>query len=210
MTTPDAGDLLELVLASGQHTDSVAVGVLDAALGEFLDYGLRRTNVDMVARRAGVSRATLYRRFDNKDALVQAVLIRECRRFFVSIVEAIGPLPTVEQRLVEGFVTGVRYARTDPLLTRLLSSDPEALLPYLTVNGELVVAVARDFLVWQGNQVPGGVSAVDGRTPDGVAELFVRLALSFTLTPQSCIPLDDDEQVREFARNYLAPLVRQG
>ncbi|MQA07664.1 MAG: TetR family transcriptional regulator [Pseudonocardiaceae bacterium] len=198
-----------MVLASGQRTDSVAEGVLDAALEEFLDYGLRRTNVDMVARRAGVSRATLYRRFDNKDALVQAVLVRECRRFFTSIVEVVGPLPTVEDRLVEGFVVGVRYARADRLLTRLLASDPEALLPYLTVNGELVVAVARDFLVWQGNQLPGGVSSVGGRTPEGVAELFVRLAISFTLTPQSSIPLENDAQVRAFARDYLAPLLRE-
>ncbi|WP_207894521.1 TetR/AcrR family transcriptional regulator [Tamaricihabitans halophyticus] len=208
MTTPESSELLGLVLASARDTDRVGAGVLDAAFEEILTYGLRRTSVDMVARRAGVSRATLYRRFDGKDTLVQAVLVRECQRFFDSIVTAIGPLPTVEERLVEGFVVGVRYARTDPLLSRLLASDPEALLPYLTVNGELVVAVARDFLVWQGDQVPGGVEPVDGRTPEGVAELFVRLAISFTLTPQSSIPLGDDEEVRRFARDYLAPLLR--
>jgi AcrR family transcriptional regulator len=203
----DASALLELVL-SAEGADPVAETILDAAHAEFLAYGLRRTNVDVVAKRAGVSRATLYRRFDGKDALVQAVLVRECRRFFTSIVEATGHLSTVEERLVEGFVVGVRYAREDKLMNRLLASDPEALLPYLTVNGGLVVAVARDFLVQQGEQQHGELPSIEGRTPAGVAELFVRLAISFTLTPQSGIPLGTDAEVRAFAANYLAALMR--
>jgi AcrR family transcriptional regulator len=195
--------LLDLVLAE-PSTDEVGESVLDTALAEFLAYGLRRTTVDVVAKRAGVSRATLYRRFDGKDALVSAVLVRECRRFFRSVAAAVAGLSTVEDRLVEGFAVGVRYVRADRLLNRLLASDREALLPYLTTNGELVVAAARDFLVRQG----GARAAADGRTQEGVAELFVRLAISFTLMPGSAIPLDTDDQVRDFARAYLAPLMR--
>jgi AcrR family transcriptional regulator len=195
--------LLDLVLAD-PSTDEVGESILDTALEEFLTYGLRRTTVDVVAKRAGVSRATLYRRFDGKDALVQAVLVRESRRFFGSIADAVAGVSTVEERLVEGFVVGVRYARADRLLNRLLASDPEALLPYLTTNGALVVAAARDFLVRQG----GSRAPVGDRTPEGVAELFVRLAISFTLMPESAIPLESDEEVRVFARAYLAPLMR--
>ncbi|HEY0453779.1 TetR family transcriptional regulator [Actinophytocola sp.] len=198
--------LLDLVLAE-PDTDAVGESIVDAALAEFLTYGLRRTNVDVVARRAGVSRATLYRRFDGKDALVQAVLVRESRRFFASIAEAVAGLDTAEERLVEGFVVGVRYARTDRLLNRLLAADPEALLPHLTTNGGLVVAAARDFLV---QQAPDEPAPSDDRTPAGAAEVFVRLAISFTLMPESAIPLDTDEAVRTFARAYLAPLMRSG
>jgi AcrR family transcriptional regulator len=194
--------LLELVLAE-PSTDRVGESIVDAALTEFLAYGLRRTNVDVVARRAGVSRATLYRRFEGKDALVQAVLVRESRRFFSSIADAVAGIESPEERLVEGFVVGVRYAREDRLLNRLLASDPEALLPYLTTNGALVVAAARDFLVRQAPEVP-----VADRTPAGVAELFVRLAISFTLMPDGAIPLSTDDDVRAFARAYLAPLMR--
>lgn len=199
--------MLDLVLTAGHESDPVSESILDGALAEFLAYGLRRTNVDSVAKRAGVSRATLYRRFESKDVLVQAVLVRECRRFFGSIAAAVDKLPTVRERLVEGFVVGMRYTRRDPLLSRLLSTDPEALLPYLTVNGGLVVAAARDFLVSQAEGLPGGDKPVDGRDPAGVAELFVRLAISFALTPDSCIPLDDDESVRAFAISYLAVLM---
>ncbi len=207
VTSAEPNALLDLVLTAGLVSDPVSETILDAALAEFLDYGLRRTNVDAVAKRAGVSRATLYRRFENKDVLVQAVLVRESRRFFGSIAAAVNKLPTARERLVEGFVVGMRYTRRDPLLSRLLSTDPEALLPYLTVNGGLVVAAARDFLVSQAEGLPGGDKPVDGRDPAGVAELFVRLAISFTLTPDSCIPLDDDDSVRAFARSYLAVLM---
>jgi AcrR family transcriptional regulator len=203
MSEANRPTLLDLVLAD-PSTDEVGESILDTALEEFLTYGLRRTTVDVVAKRAGVSRATLYRRFDGKDALVQAVLVRESRRFFGSIADAVAGLSTVEERLVEGFVVGVRYARADRLLNRLLASDPEALLPYLTTNGALVVAAARDFLVLQG----GSGAPVGDRTPEGVAELFVRLAISFTLMPESAIPLESDGQVRAFARAYLAPLMR--
>src|SRR5262249_44055710 len=105
----DASALLDLVLADDGRSDPAGEAILDAALHESLACGLRRTNVDVVAKRAGVSRATLYRRFDGKDALVQAVLVRECRRFFTSVAAATDGLSTVEERLVEGFVVGVRY-----------------------------------------------------------------------------------------------------
>jgi hypothetical protein len=40
--------------------------------------------------------------------------------------------------------------------------------------------------------------------------VFVRLAISFTLMPDGAIPLSSDDEVRAFARAYLAPLLRSG
>lgn len=178
--------------------------ILDATVEELRAYGLRRTSVDNVARRAGLSRATVYRRFENKSVLVQAALVRESARFFGEIVAAIGPLPTVAERLVEGFVVGLRKVRTDALLTRLLISDPEELLPYLTLRGAGVIAAASEFLVDQYRQVaPRPI----GRDPRVLAEMLVRLAISFTLTPAGVVAVDDDAAVREFAKSYLAPLL---
>lgn len=179
--------------------------ILDAAVEELRAYGLRRTSVDNVARRAGLSRATVYRRFESKNVLVQAALVRESARFFGEIVAAIGPLPTPNERLVEGFVVGLRRVRTDALLARLLVSDPEELLPFLTLRGAGVIAAASEFLVDQYRAVarpqPGG------RDPRVLAEMLVRLAVSFTLTPDGAIAVHDDAAVREFARCYLAPLL---
>jgi Zn-dependent peptidase ImmA (M78 family) len=42
--------------------------------------------------------------------------------------------------------------------------------------------------------------------PDAVAEVLVRITLSFLVTPDSCIPLDSERQARAFARRFLVPL----
>jgi AcrR family transcriptional regulator len=180
--------------------------ILDAAVEELRAYGLRRTSVENVAYRASLSRATVYRRFESKNALVQAALVRESARFFGEIVAAIGPLLTAEERLVEGFVVGLRKVRTDALLTRLLISDPEELVPYLTLRGAGVIAAASEFLVEQYRLV-AGPTPTEGRDPRVVAEMLVRLAISFTLTPDGVVPVDDDAAVRAFAKSYLVPLL---
>ena len=59
--------------------------ILDAAVVEFERHGFRRVALDDVARRAGVSRTTIYRRFANKDELVGAVIERENVRLFADI-----------------------------------------------------------------------------------------------------------------------------
>ncbi|WP_131822919.1 helix-turn-helix domain-containing protein, partial [Mycobacteroides chelonae] len=51
--------------------------ILAAAKLEFELIGIRRSSMGDVARRAGIARATLYRRFPGKDNLVQAVATRE-------------------------------------------------------------------------------------------------------------------------------------
>ncbi|QFG22817.1 TetR/AcrR family transcriptional regulator [Actinomadura sp. WMMB 499] len=197
-----------LISPSGpeEETEELTTRILDAALAEFGAYGLRRTNVDSVARRAELARATVYRRFAGKNDLMQAVAIREGRRAMVAMVRAAEGRPTVEERLVEGFVTGIGLARANPLLARLISSEPEIVLPYLTTESRFV-AFARDFLAEQFRRSPGP-SAV--ASPDAAAELIVRLAMSFFLDPQSCIPLETENDLRTFARTYLVPLLRAG
>lgn len=175
--------------------DGVGVRIMDAALAEYLAHGFRRTSVDDVARRAGLGRATIYRRFATRDDLVNAVLTRECRRLFADIAAAGEGLPTVADQLVEGFVAGLRNARSQPLLHRMITTEPEAWLPFLTTSGGPTIAVLREFLVQQYRITPE------------VAEIVVRLSISLVLTPDSCLAFGTDEEARATARRYLAPLV---
>src|SRR5215469_15919067 len=129
MTAAATSNLLTVIL-DGPDIDDVSVRILDAALAEYLAHGFRRTSVDDVARRAGLGRATIYRRFATRDELVNAVLTRECRRLFTDIAAAGEGLPTVADQLVEGFVAGLRNARSQPLLHRMITTEPEAWLPF--------------------------------------------------------------------------------
>lgn len=55
--------------------------ILDAAADLFLHYGYDKTTVSDIARRAGVSKGAIYLHFDSKDALLEALIIRELMNY---------------------------------------------------------------------------------------------------------------------------------
>src|SRR3990170_2293305 len=67
--------------------------LLDAAVEQFVLTGVRRTSADDIARRAGVNRATLYRRLGTKDQIVSQAILQETSRVLARITDAIGEVP---------------------------------------------------------------------------------------------------------------------
>jgi AcrR family transcriptional regulator len=204
-------DLLRMAQARdhGEDADAVTERILDAALGQFEDFGLRRSTMEDIARRCGLSRITIYRRFPKKENLIEAVVLRELRNFLGDLVSVGAPGATPEDRMVERVAFALLYLRNHPLLRRLLRTEPEAILPSLTVNGGPVVDLAREhsaaLIRWDlfGSQAP---PAETERRIQTVAELGVRIVLSFILTPSSAIPMDTLEDARAFARDLIAPV----
>jgi AcrR family transcriptional regulator len=201
--------LREASLAAGDGGyDARAMEIIDAALRQFELFGIARSTVDDIARRAKVSRVTVYRRFPGKDALVNAVILRELRRFLAELDAVVKAHEDNDERLVEGFLFTLGAIRSNRLLQRLLESEPEAVLPYLTTNGSLVIGAGRDYLA--GYLIDIAAEFDDERSEEElltVAEIVVRLILSFLLTPQTTIDFDDPEQGRGFAQRYLRPLL---
>ncbi|TCO65812.1 TetR/AcrR family transcriptional regulator [Actinocrispum wychmicini] len=185
-------------------TDESTVRILDAALEVYEEFGLRRSSVDDVARRAGLGRATVYRRFPQKGDLIAAVGLREVERFLDAVDVEISKAPSAEERMITGFVAVVRGLRRHPLLNRLLSSEPEAILPGLTLSGGPVIALARSYLVdkIRADQDAGLLPFFDA---EPLAEMLARLIHSMVLTPEGCIPCEDEREMRAFARTYLVP-----
>ncbi|MEU8341323.1 transcriptional regulator, TetR family [Actinomadura meyerae] len=200
-TTSDG--LLARLAEPDTGADDLDTRILDAALAEFETYGLRRVSVEDVAKRAGVARTTIYRRFTNKEQLLQAVILRECHRFLTAIAEATEDLGSAEEAVVEGFVVGLRSARTHPLMRRVLESEPEAFLPQLSMNGGAVMLAARDILADRLRRARPG----DAQDYDTVAEVLLRLAVSLLLVPGGGLRLDDEDATRAFARDYLTRML---
>ncbi|MDF6017548.1 TetR/AcrR family transcriptional regulator [Streptomyces sp. JH34] len=201
--------LLARALGETPPSDALSEQILDAAREQFMTFGLRRSTVDDVAKRAKVSRVTVYRRIGNKDSLVSACLLREYRRFVKDVDEAVAALPTMEDRLVAGFVTVLRHIREHPLVGGLLKLEPEIMLPFLTLESGPAFLAMRGYLADRLRHA----QRAEGRPetdPTPVAELMVRITVSFLLNPVSSFELDDDEQVGAFARRYLAPLLSVG
>ena len=120
-------------MTSSRHIDSPdpdAV-VLDAARASILAVGFRRSTLTDIAKRAGVSRMTIYRRWDDMQAVLADLLVREwdaALRDALAETSTGSPTPAA---LADGVVRTVRLLRDDELFARIVDVDPELLLPYL-------------------------------------------------------------------------------
>lgn len=187
--------------------DEITTRLLDAAHDQFCRMGVKRSTMADVAKLAGLSRITLYRRFATKDALFEQVVRREFRRYFDRFAADVSKAETVQDRVVEGFASSLRAIRDNPLIGGLLSTEPDAVLPSMLFDGGRTLAVVRQFVAGRlrAEQHAGTVAAeVDA---DLVAELMVRTCASFLAIPSFVVDLDDEARVRAVARRFLVPML---
>jgi AcrR family transcriptional regulator len=147
---------------------------------------------------------TLYRYFGSKDELVRSIILAEADRFFVALAETVAARATAEERVIEGFAFALEYLRGHVLFQRLLRTEPEALLPHLVRDNNLV-AVARATVA-----ALIADERMSDRDAEGIAELLARLVLSLALNPDSALGVEDHEGARRLARRYLVPALRAG
>ncbi|MEU3548118.1 TetR/AcrR family transcriptional regulator [Streptomyces longwoodensis] len=114
---------------SGGGSDNDAV--LDAVRDCVLAVGVRRTTLADVARRAGVSRMTLYRRWPDLRSLVGDLMTREWIAVATAAMPDAAPGTGTRARIVDGLVAGVGAFRAHPLFRKIVDVDPELLLPYV-------------------------------------------------------------------------------
>ena len=187
--------------------DAISERVLDATLDLAAASGIRNLTMDDVARRAGVGRMTVYRRFGDKTRLVEALAVREGRRCLAELDAAARPDQPIADQVAEGFVTSVRLAREHPLLNRLARIEPESVLRALTADGGAMFALARAFLA-ERLRAAQKAGTLDRKVAvDEAAELLVRLSFSFALIEDSVLPLEDPDRARDVARRLIAPIL---
>ncbi|MGH2723366.1 MAG: TetR/AcrR family transcriptional regulator [Actinomycetota bacterium] len=175
--------------------------ILDAALQAVSTFGLSRFTMDDVARAAGMSRQTVYRYFDSKDDLVMAVVYREEEAFLEGVRAAFGRHRDLEPAMREAMLFCLRAAREHPLLDRLLASEPEVLLPYLTTRGAGLVARGRSTL----EELVAGRPGVRPELVHRAADIATRAIVSYTLTPSE----DDPREIAGETARLLTAAVRK-
>ncbi|GAA1669448.1 TetR/AcrR family transcriptional regulator [Fodinicola feengrottensis] len=201
-------DLLQQALAAELPDDATAERILGAAFEQAEDFGLRRFTIDEVARRVGVSRVTVYRYFPKKDLLLNALLMRELRRFLTKVDAVLAAQSTPDAKLVEGLVFCLEFLRGHKVLNRLLRTEPELILPLLTVKAGDVLAAARGWIAGHIRaEIAAGRLALPDEDVEGVAELIARNVLSLVLTRDTVLPIDSPSGRRRIAELYLAPIV---
>ncbi|WP_418002835.1 TetR/AcrR family transcriptional regulator [Mycobacterium sp. PDNC021] len=182
--------------------------ILEAAQDEFSISGIQRTNMDAVARNAGVSRATLYRRFPTKASLLDAVVVR-AGLWGGKRIARMTEGQTPQEAVVTAFVESARMLRSVPFFSELLD-----FVVSKHVDGDRM-------LTHLFNKYQFGSTFVHGMTltlrragatmPDDelhvVAEMMFRMAVSITLSPSPAMDILNQKAMANFVRQYLAPMV---
>lgn len=185
---------------------SASERIARAALEQFTDFGIRRTSLEDIARRAGLSRVTVYRNVGGKDEVLRLVMTREAQRAMEELDLALAGEQEAGRTIEIGFAFLVRFVRDHPLFDRLLRTEPETLLPSLTVEGGAFLSFYRTLIAarWRTLQAVGSIAPVD---LERAADAAARLAISLVLTPSSLVDADDPDAVAAFAREVLLPML---
>lgn len=129
-----------------RRTAVAADRILDAADELFTHQDAATVGMNEVARAAGCSRATLYRYFENRDALHTAYVHRETHRVFHQMGDLIGNVTDPRDRLLEGVVATLRNVRESPALSSWFASAQRPIGGEIAERSEVIRALSEAFL----------------------------------------------------------------
>ncbi|MFF4504524.1 TetR/AcrR family transcriptional regulator [Streptomyces sp. NPDC001401] len=175
-----------------RHNSSDSDAVLDAVRDCVLAVGVRRTTLTDVARRAGVSRMTLYRRWPDVRTLVGDLMTREWVDVATRAIPERRPEADARSLLVEGLVAGVESFRAHPLFRKIVDVDPELLLPYvLDRRGASQIALLE--LLADGLKEGHADGSVRVGHPERQARSLLLIVQSFTLSLRTMTDEEDPD-----------------
>jgi AcrR family transcriptional regulator len=125
----------------GEGSDKRA-RILDAALGLFLRYGVKRTSIDDVAREAGIAKGTVYLYYESKTVLFAAIAGRLCADVLAAARRVLQEKAQLTEKLVDFLDAYVgkmhRVAAQSPHVEELtLTKESVAAATYAEFNLEM-------------------------------------------------------------------------
>lgn len=184
-------------------TDDPRERVLAGAYACVARFGMGKTTIDDVVKESGVSRASIYRLFPGgKDQLLRETVGWEMNHFFARLAEHVYDEPDFATLLERGLVFAHDSLRDHEVLQKVLVTEPERLLPLLTVEQHRVLRFITAFLLPYLEREQDA-----GRLRDGVelavaADYVARMILSLIGSPGRW-DMDDADDVRRLVREEL-------
>ncbi|WP_304117081.1 TetR/AcrR family transcriptional regulator [Mycolicibacterium bacteremicum] len=191
-------------ISNDEANGPVGDRILDAAASCVLAYGVDRVTLAEIARRAGVSRPTVYRRFPDTQSILAALLTDRV----VRILDDAGDHEIGREALVSRIVGVAGRLQHDDIVMSVLHNAPELAMVYIaerlgTSQQILIDAVAGQLKLAQEN---GSVRAGD---PRRLAAMCLLITQSTVQSAQMVEPiLDADALAAELAHalnGYLQP-----
>ena len=184
-----AGDWL-----AARRTEVAADRILDAAGELFAHKEAAAVGMHEIASAAGCSRATLYRYFENREALYTAYVHRESYRLYREMTEQINSVVDPRDRLIEGMLASLRNVRESPALASWFATSQRPIGAEMAEQSEVIRALTEAFVISLG---PDDPELVAHR-----ARWLVRVMTSLFLFPGH-----DDDDERAMLEEFVVPIV---
>lgn len=149
------------------------------------DHGFARLSLEDVARRAGLSRQTVYRYFPSKGSLVEATVLREEQVFIANMISAADRQRELESALRAAIEAAMHTGQAHALLNRLLATEPESLVALVTTDRGPVLSAARQALQ---EIVSGWLPRAPKARLMMAADAVARLLVSYVVNPPADAP----------------------
>lgn len=187
-----AGDWL-----AARRTEVAADRILDAAGELFARKEAATVGMHEIASAAGCSRATLYRYFENRDALYTAYVHRESYRLYSEMTDQINALTDPRERLIEGMLASLRNVRESPALASWFATTQRPIGAEMAEESEVIKALTEAFVISLG---PDDPELVAHR-----ARWLVRVMTSLMLFPGH-----DEDDERSMLEEFVVPILLPG
>ena len=179
---------------AAHRSEAAADRILDAAAELYTERDSNSIGMNEIARAAGCSRATLYRYFDNREALRNAYVHRETHRLSEAIDDRIHDIEDPRERLVAGIVTTLRLVRESPALSAWFATTAPPIGAELAEQSDVIAALANAFVNSLGPEHPANVA--------GRGRWLVRVITSLLIFPGH-----DEADEKAMLAEFVAPVV---
>jgi AcrR family transcriptional regulator len=182
--------------SNGESTD-IGDRILDAAASCVTAYGVQRVTLAEIARRAGVSRPTVYRRWTDTRQILAALLTSRV----IGVWRDVRSQGQGREALVRRIVAVADRLRRDELIMSVLLSSPELAMVYITqrlgTSQQVLIDAAASEI--EAAQRDGSARAGD---PRQLAAMVLLITQSTIQSAQIVRPiLDADALARELAHS---------
>ena len=193
---------------TAQKPDPTGAKILDGAVRVLGDFGIKRATVELVAKYAGVSHMTIYRRWPSKVDLLKTAITGEFTRLLDTAFEqASGHGTAFADRTLHAFTDIVWEVQNHPLAVRELNTESSEQLPLLSSTSTAVMEASVPLVA---DHLRRAGSAADDAPEDlePVADVFVRLAYSLVTVKRPERPLTTRAEVADYASECFGPYLQ--